>query len=179
MAVEQGRIRVDAQYRTNVEGIYAIGDVIATPALAHVASAEATVCVEAIAGLSPEPVDYGNIPACLYTTPEVASVGLTERAAREQGYDLRTGKAFYNASGKAAADGDRDGFVKLLFDAATGRLLGAHLVGNHVTEMIAGLVTARRLGARSHDLLRSIHPHPSMSEAIAAAVAAAELGITN
>jgi dihydrolipoamide dehydrogenase len=171
VATAQGRIQVDEHYRTNVEGIYAIGDVIATPALAHVASAEATVCVEHIAGLSPEPVDYDNIPACLYTTPEVASVGLTEHAAREQGYDLRIGKSFYTASGKAAADGDRDGFVKLLFDAATDRLLGAHLVGNHVTELIAGLVTARRLGVRSKDLLRSIPPHPSMSEAIAEAAA--------
>ncbi|MDR3132452.1 MAG: dihydrolipoyl dehydrogenase [Prevotellaceae bacterium] len=166
VAVERGRIKVDEHYRTNIPGIYAIGDVIATPALAHVASAEAVACVETIAGLSPAPVDYENVPACLYTTPEAASVGLTERAARERGYELRIGKVSYAASGKAAAYGDRDGFVKLIFDAATGRLLGAHLAGCHVTEMIAGLVTARRLGVRGKDILHCIHPHPSMSEAI-------------
>ena len=166
ITVERGRIKTDKYYRTNVAGIYAIGDVIATPALAHVASAEALTCVEYIAGLSPEPVDYDNIPACLYTTPETASVGLTERAAREKGYELRIGKYSYAASGKAAADGDKDGFAKLIFDAATGHLLGAHLAGSHVTEMIAELVLARRMGARAGDILRCIHPHPSMSEAI-------------
>ncbi|MDR2359075.1 MAG: dihydrolipoyl dehydrogenase [Prevotellaceae bacterium] len=171
VVVERGRIKVDGHYRTNVAGIYAIGDVIATPALAHVASAEAITCVEYIAGLSPEPVDYENVPACLYTTPEAASVGLTERAAREQGYELRIGKFSYVASGKAAAHGDKDGFVKLIFDAATDRLLGAHMTGSHVTEMIAGLVTARRLGVRGKDILCCIHPHPSMSEAIFEAAA--------
>ncbi|MDR3350099.1 MAG: dihydrolipoyl dehydrogenase [Prevotellaceae bacterium] len=165
-AVEHGRIKVDERYRTGAAGIYAVGDVIATPALAHVAAAEALACVEYIAGRSPEPVDYDNIPSCLYTTPETASVGLTERAAREQGYALRTGKYFYAASGKAAADGDRDGLVKLLFDDASGKLLGAHLAGSHVTEMIAELVLARQTGARAGDLLRAIHPHPSMSEGI-------------
>ncbi|MDR0694348.1 MAG: dihydrolipoyl dehydrogenase [Prevotellaceae bacterium] len=166
VVVERGRIKVDGRYRTSVAGIYAIGDVIDTPALAHVASAEALTCVEYIAGLSPEPVDYENIPACLYTTPETASVGLTERAARERGYELRIGKFSYAASGKAAAYGDKDGFVKLIFDAATDRLLGAHMTGSHVTEMIAGLVTARRLGVRGKDILCCVHPHPSMSEAI-------------
>jgi dihydrolipoamide dehydrogenase len=166
ITVEHGRIKTDSRYRTSTEGVYAIGDVIATPALAHVASAEAVVCVEYIAGAPSEPVDYGNIPACLYTTPEVASVGLTERAAREKGYALRIGKFLYTASGKAAATGERDGFVKLIFNAGDGRLLGAHLVGSHVTEMIGGLVAARRLGATGNDIIRSIHPHPSMSEGI-------------
>jgi dihydrolipoamide dehydrogenase len=174
VAAERGRIKVDGQYRTSVAGVYAIGDVIATPALAHVASAEAVTCVEYIAGLSPEPVDYENIPACLYTTPEAASVGLTERAARERGYELRIGKFSYAASGKAAAHGDKDGFVKLIFDAATDHLLGAHMTGSHVTEMIAGLVTARRLGVRREDILRSIHPHPSMSVALFVAAEANE-----
>ena len=166
VAVERGRIKVNEHYGTSVPGIYAIGDVINTPALAHVAAAEAAACVEYIAGRQPEPVDYDNIPACLYTTPETASVGLTERTARERGYDLRIGKYSYAASGKAAADGDKDGFVKLIFDAGTDCLLGAHLAGSHVTEMIAELVLARRMGVRRNDLLRCIHPHPSMSEAI-------------
>ena len=173
VTVERGRIKTDGQYRTSVAGIYAIGDVIATPALAHVASAEALACVEYIAGRSPEPVDYDNIPACLYTMPETASVGLTERAAREKGYELRIGKYSYAASGKAAADGDRDGFAKLIFDAATGRLLGAHLAGNHVTEMIAELVLARRMGACAGDILRCIPPPPSMSERVFAAALSA------
>jgi dihydrolipoamide dehydrogenase len=173
VAVERGRIRVDEYYRTNVAGIYAIGDVIATPALAHVASAEAVVCVERIAGRPVAPLDYGNVPACLYAVPETASVGLTEKAAREKGYAVRIGKFPYTASGKAATAGEREGFVKLIFDDADDTLLGAHLVGLNASEMIGGLVTARTLGVRGRDMLRSIYPHPSMSEAIMEAAAAA------
>jgi dihydrolipoamide dehydrogenase len=170
---ERGRIPVDEHFQTRAEGVYAIGDVIATPALAHVASAEATCCVEHIAGLPAPPVNYHNIPSCIYTTPEIASVGFTEKAAREKGFALRVGKFPFTASGRAAAAGEKDGFVKLLFDAATDALLGAHLIGANVSEMIAGLVTARNLGVKGTDIIRAIHPHPSMSEALAEAAAAA------
>jgi len=168
---ENCHVKVDANYRTNIDGVYAIGDIIATPALAHVASAEAVACVEHIAGLNPEPVNYGNIPYCTYTTPEVASVGLTEKAAKEAGYNIKTGKSHFTASGKAAAAGAKDGFVKLVFDAECDELLGAHLIGENVTEMIAGLVLARNLKTTRRELIKSIHPHPTMSEAITEAAA--------
>jgi dihydrolipoamide dehydrogenase len=173
VTLERGRIKVDEHYRTGIEGLYAIGDVLATQALAHVASAEALACVEAIAGLPVTPVDYSNVPACIYTTPETASVGLTEKAAREKGYELKIGKFPYTASGKAAAAGNKDGFVKLIFDAATDTLLGAHVVGLNVTEMIAELVLARKAGMKGKDIIHTIHPHPSMSEGIMEAAAAA------
>lgn len=166
VAVERGRIKVDSSYRTSVEGVYAIGDVIATPALAHVASAEAIACVEGIAGMEVEPVDYSNIPACTYVSPEVASVGYTEKALKEKGIEYKVGKFPFTASGKAVAAGEKDGFVKLIFDASTDRLLGAHLVGANVTEMLSGLVLARKLGATAKDIMKTVHPHPTMSEAI-------------
>ena len=171
--IERGKIKVDTNYQTNVKNIYAIGDVIATPALAHVASAEAIACVEAIAGLNPSPIDYENIPACTYTSPETASVGLTEKAAREKGFEIKVGKFPYTASGKASATGEKDGFIKLIFNAANDELIGAHLAGMNVTEMIGGLVNARKLGVKGKDIIHSIYPHPSMSEAIMEAAAAA------
>lgn len=171
--MERGKIKVDDYYRTNVENIYAIGDIVHGAALAHVASAEAICCVEKIAGLNPEPIDYGNIPGCTYTTPEVASVGLTEAKALEAGYELKIGKFPFTASGKASSAGANDGFVKLLFHAKDNTLLGAHLVGANVTEMIAELVVARKKGITAHDLIKTIHPHPTMSEAVMEAAAAA------
>lgn len=171
--VENGKVKVDSYYRTTKAGVYAIGDIIAGPALAHVASAEGIICIEKIAGLNPEPQDYKNIPGCTYTNPEVASVGLTEKAAKEAGYDIKIGKFPFTASGKASAAGARDGFVKLIFDSKHGELLGAHLIGSNVTEMIAGLVTARKLEITGHELIKSVHPHPTMSEAIMEAAAAA------
>lgn len=173
VAVERGRIKVDEFYRTNVEGVYAIGDIIATPALAHVASAEGIVCVEKIAGLNPHTINYGNIPGCTYTTPEVSSVGMTEKKAADAGIEIKVGKFPFTASGKAAASGMRDGFVKLIFNAKTDELLGAHCIGGNVTEMIAELVVARNMKITGHDLIASIHPHPTMSEAIMEAAAAA------
>ncbi|MCY1719615.1 dihydrolipoyl dehydrogenase [Prolixibacteraceae bacterium Z1-6] len=170
---EQGRVKVDEYYNTNVEGIYAIGDIVAGPALAHVASAEGITCIEKIAGLNPEPVDYGNIPGCTYTNPEVSSVGLTEAKAKEAGYEIKVGKFPYSASGKASAAGQKDGFVKLIFDAKYGELLGAHMIGGNVTEMIAELVVAKKLEITGHELLKTIHPHPTMSEAVMEAAAAA------
>ncbi len=171
--VEKGKIIVDDFYRTNVEGVYAIGDIVHGPALAHVASAEGIVCVEKIAGQNPHPVNYKNIPGCTYTTPEVASVGLSEKAAIEAGYEIKVGKFPFTASGKATAAGAREGFVKLIFDAKYGELLGAHMIGANVTEMIAELVVARNLETTGHELIKSIHPHPTMSEAIMEAAAAA------
>jgi dihydrolipoamide dehydrogenase len=168
---ERGKIIVDAFYRTSVEGIYAIGDIVPGPALAHVASAEALVCVEKIAGLDPEPVDYGNIPGCTYTTPEVASCGMTEEAARAAGIETKTGKFMFMASGKASAAGAREGFVKLVFNASDNKLIGGHLIGMNVTELISSVVVAHRMGATAHDLVRSIHPHPTMSEGIMEAAA--------
>lgn len=170
---EQGRVKVDEFYKTNVEGVYAIGDIVAGPALAHVASAEGIVCIEKIAGLNPTPIDYGNIPGCTYTSPEVSSVGLTEAKAKEAGYELKIGKFPYSASGKASAAGQKDGFVKLIFDAKYGELLGAHMIGGNVTEMIAEMVVAKKLEITGHELLKTIHPHPTMSEAIMEAAAAA------
>ncbi len=170
---EQGRVKVDEFYKTNVEGVYAIGDIIAGPALAHVASAEGIVCIEKIAGLNPDPIDYGNIPGCTYTNPEVSSVGLTEAKAKEAGYELKIGKFPYSASGKASASGQKDGFVKLIFEAKYGELLGAHMIGGNVTEMIAEMVVAKKLEITGHELLKTIHPHPTMSEAIMEAAAAA------
>lgn len=168
-----GRIKVDDYYRTNVPGVYAIGDIVPGPALAHVASAEGITCVEAIAGLDVKPINYGNIPGCTYTYPEVSSVGLSEKAAIDAGYEIKVGKFPFTASGKATASGMRDGFVKLIFDAKYGELLGAHMVGGNVTEMISSLVVARNLETTGHELIKSIHPHPTMSEAIMEAAAAA------
>lgn len=171
--LEKGRIKVDDYYRTNIEGIYAIGDIVHGPALAHVASAEAICCVEHIAGLNPEPIDYTNIPGCTYTTPEVASVGLSEAKAIESGREIKIGKFPFTASGKASAAGANEGFVKLIFDAQDNTLLGAHLVGANVTEMIAELVLARKKGVTGHDLITTVHPHPTMSEAVMEAAAQA------
>lgn len=173
IAVENGKIKVDPFYRTNVEGVYAIGDIVAGQALAHVASAEGIICVEKIAGHHPEPLNYNNIPGCTYTTPEVASVGMTEKAAKDKGLDIKIGKFPFSASGKASAAGQKDGFVKLIFDAKYGELLGAHLIGANVTEMIAELVTARKLETTGIELIKAVHPHPTMSEAIMEAAAAA------
>ena len=170
---ENGRVVVNEYYQTNLDGVYAIGDIVAGPALAHVASAEGIVCVEKIAGLNPEAVDYGNIPGCTYTSPEVSSVGLTEAKAKEAGYEIKVGKFPYSASGKASAAGQKDGFVKLIFDAKYGELLGAHMIGGNVTEMIAELVVAKRLEITGHELIKTIHPHPTMSEAVMEAAAAA------
>lgn len=168
----RGKIVVDDDYRA-ADGIYAIGDVIATPALAHVASAEAVCCVEKMAGLNPEKVNYDNIPGCTYITPEVASVGMTERKAKELGINYKVGKFPFTASGKATAAGARDGFVKLVVDEATDKVLGAHLVGEGVAEMIGGIVVARNMGVTSKRLIDSVFPHPTMSEAIMEAAAAA------
>lgn len=171
VAVERGKVIVDDYYRTNVEGVYAIGDIVHGPALAHVASHEAEVCVEKIAGLNPEPIDYSNIPGCTYTTPEIASVGLTERACVEQGREVLIGKFPFTASGKATAAGSRDGLVKVIFDKNTGEWLGCHLIGDNVTEMIAGAVMARKNKMTGHDVISSVFPHPTMSEAIMEAAA--------
>jgi dihydrolipoamide dehydrogenase len=170
---DKGKIAVDQFYRTNVEGYYAIGDVVPGQALAHVASAEGIICVEKIAGHHPEPLDYNNIPGCTYTSPEVASVGYTEKAAKEAGYELKVGKFPFTASGKASAAGSKDGFVKVIFDAKYGELLGVHMIGANVTEMIAEAVVARKLETTGHELLKAVHPHPTMSEAVMEAVAAA------
>ncbi len=170
---DRGMIKTDEYYRTNVPGIYAIGDVIPTQALAHVASAEGITCVEKIAGHHPEPIDYTNIPSCTYCWPEVASVGLTEAQAKEAGYELKIGKFPFSASGKASASGSKEGFVKVIFDARYGELLGAHMIGANVTEMIAELVVAKKLESTGHEILKSIHPHPTMSEAVMEATAAA------
>ena len=171
--LERDKIKVDEHYQTTVEGIYAIGDLIPTPALAHVASAEAIHCVDAICGRSPQPIDYSTIPSCVYTSPEVASVGLTEKQATEKGIELKVGRFQFTASGKAAAAGERDGFVKLLFDAATDKLIGAHFVGMNVTEMIAEPTVAKALGATAEVLAHTIHPHPTMNEAVMEAAEAA------
>ena len=171
--LERDKIKVDEHYQTAVEGIYAIGDLIPTPALAHVASAEAIHCVDAICGRSPQPVDYSTIPSCVYTSPAVASVGLTEKQAAEKGIELKVGRFQFTASGKAAAAGERDGFVKLLFDAATDKLVGAHFVGMNVTEMIAEPTVAKALGATAEVLAHTIHPHPTMNEAVMEAAEAA------
>jgi len=171
--LEKGKVKVNEFYQTNVDTIFAIGDIITGPALAHVASAEGIVCVEKIAGLNPQPIDYSNIPGCTYTNPEISSLGLTEQKAREAGYEIKVGKFPYSASGKASAAGHKEGFVKLIFDAKYGELLGAHLIGANVTELIAELVVAKKLEITGHELIKSIHPHPTMSEAIMEAAAAA------
>lgn len=170
---DRDKILVDEYYRTNVEGYYAIGDVTPGQALAHVASAEGILCVEKIKGLHCEPIDYGNIPGCTYCTPEIASVGLTEKQAREKGYDIKVGKFPFSASGKAKAGGNADGFVKVIFDAKYGEWLGCHMIGAGVTDMIAEAVVARKLETTGHEILKAIHPHPTMSEAVMEAVAAA------
>ncbi|MBG39318.1 MAG: dihydrolipoyl dehydrogenase [Cryomorphaceae bacterium] len=173
IVTDKGRILVDDFYQTNMPGYYAIGDVVPGPALAHVASAEGIVCVEKIAGHHPEAIDYGNIPGCTYCSPEIASVGLTEKAAQEAGIELKIGKFPFSASGKASAAGAKDGFVKLLFDAKYGELLGAHMIGANVTEMIAEIVAIRKLETTGEELIKTIHPHPTMSEAVMEAAAAA------
>ena len=170
---ERGLIQVDDFYQTNVAGIYAIGDVTPGPALAHVATAEAITCVEKIAGHHPEPIDYNNIPGCTYCSPEIASVGFTEKGAKEAGYEIKVGKFPFSASGKASAAGAKEGFVKVIFDAKYGEFLGAHMIGYNVTEMIAEVVAARKLETTGHEIIKSIHPHPTMSEAVMEAAAAA------
>jgi len=170
---DSGMVVVNEYYETNVPGIYAIGDIVAGPALAHVASAEGITCVEKIAGHNPEPIDYNNIPGCTYCSPEVASVGYTEAAAKEAGYEIKVGKFPYSASGKAKAAGATEGFVKVIFDAKYGEWLGAHFVGANVTEMIAEVVAARKLETTGNEIIKTIHPHPTMSEAVMEATAAA------
>lgn len=173
IATDRGRILVNDFYETNIPGYFAIGDVIPTAALAHVASAEGIICVEKIAGHHPEALNYGNIPGCTYCTPEVASVGMTEKAAKEAGYDIKVGKFPFSASGKASAAGAKDGFVKLIFDAKYGELLGGHMIGANVTEMIAEIVAIRKLEITGEELIKTVHPHPTMSEAVMEAAAAA------
>lgn len=170
---EKGKVIVDDFYKTNIDGIYAIGDIVHGPALAHVASAEGIICVEKIAGHHPEALDYNNIPGCTYCQPEVASVGYTEKAAKEAGYEIKVGKFPFSASGKAKAGGASDGFVKLIFDAKYGECLGAHMIGANVTEMIAEIVSVRKLETTGHEIIKTVHPHPTMSEAIMEAAAAA------
>jgi len=173
IATDKGKILVDKFYATNVPGYYAIGDCVPGQALAHVASAEGITCVEKIAGLHAEPIDYKNIPGCTYCQPEVASVGMTEKQAKEAGYTLKVGKFPFSASGKASASGAKDGFIKLIFDAKYGEILGAHMIGANVTEMIAEIVAIRKLETTGHELIKTVHPHPTMSEAIMEAAAAA------
>lgn len=173
IATDKGRVLVNEYYQTNIPGYYAIGDIVPGPALAHVASAEGIICVEKIAGHHPEPLDYGNIPGCTYASPEIASVGMTEKAAKEAGLDIKVGKFPFSASGKASAAGAKDGFVKLIFDAKYGELLGAHMIGANVTEMIAEIVAVRKLEVTGEALIKTVHPHPTMSEAVMEAAAAA------
>jgi dihydrolipoamide dehydrogenase len=173
IVVDKNRILVDDYYQTNIPGYFAIGDVVPGPALAHVASAEGIICVEKIAGHHPEPLDYKNIPGCTYCSPEVASVGLTEQAAKDEGRAIKVGKFPFSASGKASAAGAKDGFVKLIFDEKYGELLGAHMIGANVTEMIAEIVAVRKLETTGEELIKTVHPHPTMSEAIMEAAAAA------
>lgn len=168
---DKGRVLVDDFYKTNVDGVYAIGDIVKGQALAHVASAEGIICVEKIAGHHPEPLNYNNIPGCTYCTPEIASVGYTEKAAKEAGYEVKVGKFPFSASGKASAAGAKDGFVKVIFDAKYGEFLGAHMIGTNVTEMIAEVVAARKLETTGMDIIKTVHPHPTMSEAIMEAAA--------
>jgi len=171
--VDKGKIQVNDYYQTNMPGYYAIGDVVPGPALAHVASAEGIICVEKIAGHHPEALDYGNIPGCTYCSPEIASVGMTEAKAKAAGHEVRIGKFPFSASGKASAAGAKDGFVKLVFDKKYGEILGAHMIGANVTEMIAEIVAIRKLETTGHELIKTVHPHPTMSEAIMEAAAAA------
>jgi dihydrolipoamide dehydrogenase len=173
VATDKGKVLVDDYYKTNIPGVYAIGDIVHGPALAHVASAEGILCVEKIAGHQVEPIDYNNIPGCTYCQPEIASVGFTEKAAKEAGYEIKVGKFPFSASGKAKAGGVSDGFIKVIFDAKYGEWLGAHMIGANVTEMIAEVVAARKLETTGHEIIKSIHPHPTMSEAVMEATAAA------
>ncbi|MGB5188567.1 dihydrolipoyl dehydrogenase [Robiginitalea sp.] len=173
IATDRDKIIVDDFYQTNIPGYYAIGDVTQGPALAHVASAEGILCVEKIAGMHVDPLDYGNIPGCTYCAPEIASVGLTEKQAREKGYDIKVGKFPFSASGKAKASGHSDGFVKVIFDSKYGEWLGCHMIGAGVTDMIAEAVVGRKLETTGHEILKAVHPHPTMSEAVMEAVAAA------
>ena len=173
ITVDKGKIQVDEWYQTNVPGYFAIGDCTPGPALAHVATAEAIICVEKIAGVHTEALDYGNIPGCTYCQPEIASVGMTEKRAREAGYEIKVGKFPFTASGKAKAAGVPEGFVKVIYDAKYGEWLGAHMIGANVTEMIAEVVTARKLETTAHEIMRAIHPHPTMSEAVKGATEAA------
>lgn len=171
IATDRDKIVVNDYYQTNIPGYYAIGDVTPGPALAHVASAEGILCVEKIAGMHVDPLDYGNIPGCTYCLPEVASVGMTEKAAREKGYEIKVGKFPFSASGKAQASGNSDGFVKVIFDAKYGEWLGCHMIGAGVTDMIAEAVVGRKLETTGHEILKAVHPHPTMSEAVMEAVA--------
>lgn len=173
VATDRGKVLVDDYYKTNIPGVHAIGDIVHGPALAHVASAEGIICVEKMAGQSPEPLDYNNIPGCTYCSPEIASVGYTEAAAKEAGYEVKVGKFPFSASGKAKAAGASDGFVKVVFDAKYGEWLGAHMIGANVTEMIAEVVAARKLETTGHEIIKTVHPHPTMSEAVMEAAAAA------
>ncbi|WP_338761669.1 dihydrolipoyl dehydrogenase [Bernardetia sp. ABR2-2B] len=170
---EKGKVIVDDYYKTSVDGVYAIGDIVHGPALAHVASAEGIICVEKMAGHHPEPLNYGNIPGCTYCVPEIASVGMTEAQAKEAGYEVKVGKFPFSASGKASAAGAKEGFVKVIFDAKYGEWLGAHMIGANVTEMIAEAVVARKLETTGMEIVKSVHPHPTMSEAVMEAAAAA------
>ena len=170
---DKGKVLVNDYYQTNIPGVYAIGDIVKGPALAHVASAEGICCVEKIAGMHVEPINYSNIPGCTYCSPEIASVGMTEKAAKEAGYEIKVGKFPFSASGKAQAGGASEGFVKVIFDAKYGEWLGAHFIGANVTEMIAEVVVARNLETTGHEIIKSIHPHPTMSESVMEAVAMA------
>lgn len=173
IATDKGKVLVNDYYQTNVPGYFAIGDIVKGQALAHVASAEGIICVEKIAGHHVEPLDYGNIPGCTYCSPEVASVGMTEKAAKEAGYELKVGKFPFSASGKASAAGHKDGFTKVIYDAKYGEMLGCHMIGANVTEMIAEAVVARKLETTGMEILKAVHPHPTMSEAVMEATAAA------
>ncbi len=173
IVTDKGKIVVNDFYGTNIPGYYAIGDCVPGQALAHVASAEGIICVEKIAGHHPEPLNYGNIPGCTYCSPEIASVGMTEKQAKDAGYEIKIGKFPFTASGKASAGGNKDGFVKLIFDAKYGEILGGHMVGANVTEMIAEIVALRKLESTGHEIIKTVHPHPTMSEAVMEAAAAA------
>ena len=171
IATDKGKVLVNDFYQTNIPGYYAIGDIVRGQALAHVASHEAITCVEKIAGKNPEPIDYNNVPGCTYCQPEIASVGYTEKAAKDAGYEIKVGKFPFSASGKAKAAGASEGFVKVIFDAKYGEFLGAHMIGANVTEIIAEVVVARKLETTAHEIISSMHPHPTMSEALMEAVA--------
>jgi len=171
ITLEKGYILVDDFYRTNKEGYYAIGDIVASPCLAHVASAEAIICVDNIKGLNPSPLDYKNIPSCIYCIPEISSVGLSEEKAIKKGYKIKVGKFPFYALGKANADGETEGFIKVIFDANYGEWLGCHMIGKGVTEMIMEAVVARKLETTAHDILNTIHPHPTLSEGVIEAIA--------
>ncbi len=173
IATDKGKVLVNDFYQTNIPGYYAIGDIVSGPALAHVATAEGIICVEKISGMHVDALDYGNIPGCTYCSPEVASVGMSEKAAKEAGYEIKVGKFPFSASGKASAAGANDGFVKLIFDAKYGELLGGHMIGMNVTEMIAEIVAVRKLETTGHELIKTVHPHPTLSEAVMEAAAAA------